>query len=113
MGVQYVDMPFLAGDGRMLAISNAIPHIFKKLTKHRSWTPGELSDGGRRHHSAGTLGGWQSLLDESWATFLPKNSEISSADALGIEVLKQPPSPKSQDKGRLPSLGACLSSSGQ
>lgn len=47
MGVQYVDMPFLAGDGRMLAINNAIPHIFKKLTKHRSWTPRELSDGGR------------------------------------------------------------------
>lgn len=40
-------------------------------------------------------------------------TEISSADALGIEVLKQPPSPKSQNKERLPSPGVCLLSSGQ
>ena len=59
------------------------------------------------------VGGSHCWMREGPSSSPRTQTEISSADALGIEILKQPPSPKSQDKGRLPSPGACLSSSGQ
>lgn len=68
-----------------------------------------------RRQLAGPPGRWQSLLGESWALSLRKNSEDGSADSLGIKALEHLKE-SGHGAGARPSrppAGACQSSSGQ